>query len=219
MKAKNRKVKGAKQRILDAAVTLFARKGYAAVGVREIAQKANVNIAMISYYFGGKIGILKAIMEEFFKKYSEIFRDIDYQNSPLEESIRMMVTNIVNFVKTNTDLTMIAYNELALDIPEISKLKVEKVAQMIEGSKDIIMLLNVDPVDTLHLTMIGPSLFSIVVSHFRLRSVFQRTFHIRTSKSYYEEFINTITTLFMYGITGINKAQLNKRGIEDKNSG
>ena len=65
-----------KQRIMDAAISLFAQKGYAGVGVREIASKADVNIAMISYYFEGKLGILKAIIEEFFSHYSEILSDI-----------------------------------------------------------------------------------------------------------------------------------------------
>ena len=36
-----------KQRILDIAIVLFAQKGYSAVGVREIAKEANVNVSMI----------------------------------------------------------------------------------------------------------------------------------------------------------------------------
>ena len=55
--------KAAKQRIFEAALALFARKGYAAVGVREIAKHANVNISMINYYYGEKAGILKAIID------------------------------------------------------------------------------------------------------------------------------------------------------------
>jgi len=54
--------KEAKDRIFDAAKSLFARKGYAAVSVREIAKKAKVNISMLNYYYGGKIGILREVL-------------------------------------------------------------------------------------------------------------------------------------------------------------
>jgi AcrR family transcriptional regulator len=40
--------------LLDAAEALFSRKGYAAVGIREITDAAGVNIAAIKYHFGSK---------------------------------------------------------------------------------------------------------------------------------------------------------------------
>jgi AcrR family transcriptional regulator len=54
----------ARQRILDAAVQLFYEKGFKGTSVRDIAGAAQINISMISYYFNGKKGILKEIMEE-----------------------------------------------------------------------------------------------------------------------------------------------------------
>jgi len=41
-------------RILNAAGPIFAEKGYEAATVREICQKAGVNLASVNYYFGGK---------------------------------------------------------------------------------------------------------------------------------------------------------------------
>lgn len=40
--------------LLDAAISLFSAKGYAAVGIREIAEEAHANIASIKYHFGSK---------------------------------------------------------------------------------------------------------------------------------------------------------------------
>jgi AcrR family transcriptional regulator len=40
--------------LLDAAEELFAQHGYAAVGIREIAERAKANIAAIKYHFGSK---------------------------------------------------------------------------------------------------------------------------------------------------------------------
>ncbi|HNO01068.1 MAG TPA: TetR family transcriptional regulator, partial [Chitinophagaceae bacterium] len=37
---------------------LFAEKGYNGTSVRDIAEKAGINLAMVSYYFGSKEKLL-----------------------------------------------------------------------------------------------------------------------------------------------------------------
>jgi AcrR family transcriptional regulator len=52
-----------KTEILQAAEELFAQKGFDGTSVRDIAQHANVNLAMISYYFGSKEKLLEALID------------------------------------------------------------------------------------------------------------------------------------------------------------
>ncbi len=54
----------ARQRLLLAALALFADRGFARTSTREIAQAASANIAAISYYFGGKPGLYAACFSE-----------------------------------------------------------------------------------------------------------------------------------------------------------
>jgi AcrR family transcriptional regulator len=54
----------ARSRLLDAALALFAEKGFAKTSTREIAQAAQVNIASISYYFGDKAGLYRAVFTD-----------------------------------------------------------------------------------------------------------------------------------------------------------
>ncbi|MBT0571087.1 CerR family C-terminal domain-containing protein [Curvibacter sp. CHRR-16] len=55
---------GARNRLLDAALLLFAEKGFAKTSIRDIAQAAHTNVASISYYFGDKVGLYRAVFAD-----------------------------------------------------------------------------------------------------------------------------------------------------------
>lgn len=54
----------ARERILSAAKKLFAEKGFAATAVHEITDLAEVNRALLYYYFEDKHSLYAAVMEE-----------------------------------------------------------------------------------------------------------------------------------------------------------
>jgi AcrR family transcriptional regulator len=53
-----------KRKLLDAALSEFAANGYDGARVGEIAARAGVNKQLISYYFGGKEGLFRAMTRE-----------------------------------------------------------------------------------------------------------------------------------------------------------
>lgn len=53
-----------RQAILDAAQRVFAEKGFAETGVRDITAIAGVNQSLVSRYFGGKLRLFEAALEE-----------------------------------------------------------------------------------------------------------------------------------------------------------
>ncbi len=57
-------VKDKKKHILKSAEKLFAVKGFEASTVRDIADDAGVNLAMISYYFGSKEKMMESLFQE-----------------------------------------------------------------------------------------------------------------------------------------------------------
>ena len=52
------------KQILSTAERLFSAKGFDGTSVRDIADDAGVNIAMISYYFGSKEKLMEALFEQ-----------------------------------------------------------------------------------------------------------------------------------------------------------
>jgi len=53
----------ARERILDAALDLFGERGLTGTTVRDIATAGKVNVAAISYYFGGKDELYRAVAQ------------------------------------------------------------------------------------------------------------------------------------------------------------
>ncbi|MDI9483921.1 MAG: TetR family transcriptional regulator [Bacillota bacterium] len=66
------KEQDAKQRILAAATELFSQKGFDATGVSEIAKEAQVNKALIYYYFENKEAILDSLIDAMLSNVSTL---------------------------------------------------------------------------------------------------------------------------------------------------
>lgn len=56
------KAETTREKLLEAAREAMWRRGYANVGLREIARAAGVDVALISRYFGGKQGLFEATL-------------------------------------------------------------------------------------------------------------------------------------------------------------
>jgi TetR/AcrR family transcriptional regulator len=53
-----------KEKLLQTAIELFADDGFDKTSIRQLAAKANVNSALISYHFGSKQGLYQAAVEK-----------------------------------------------------------------------------------------------------------------------------------------------------------
>lgn len=69
-----------RDKLLEVATPLFAIKGFAAVSIREIAAKAEMNSALISYHFGGKAGLYNAVVDREFIKIRAMIEDLKTSN-------------------------------------------------------------------------------------------------------------------------------------------
>jgi AcrR family transcriptional regulator len=52
-----------KERILDAAESLFGERGFAGTSLRALTAAAGVNVASVNYHFGSKEGLLRAVVQ------------------------------------------------------------------------------------------------------------------------------------------------------------
>jgi TetR/AcrR family transcriptional regulator, regulator of cefoperazone and chloramphenicol sensitivity len=56
------------RRLLEAALVVFAEKGFDGAGIRDIAERAKANSAMVQYYFKGKEGLYREALRYAFEQ-------------------------------------------------------------------------------------------------------------------------------------------------------
>ncbi|WP_421380517.1 forespore capture DNA-binding protein RefZ [Bacillus salacetis] len=106
-----------KENILLSAVSLFNTKGYNGTSVRDIAKKASVNAANISYHFHGKQGLLESCFTRFFESYLECLETeadkLDF--TPADECLKRAVYNILQYQSENHLLSRFVWREVSID--------------------------------------------------------------------------------------------------------
>jgi AcrR family transcriptional regulator len=81
--------------ILQAAVELFARKGYDATSTREIVEAAGVTKPMLYYYFKNKEGLCEAILARFLSQFhSRLAAVIEEQREPRDYLVEVVWTHL-----------------------------------------------------------------------------------------------------------------------------
>lgn len=90
-----------KDHILDVAEKVFAELGYEGASIRLISGEANVNMAMLNYYFGSKEGVFLAIFERRISSFQSVLLSIGNDESinaweKLDKYIDSYVDRVVN---------------------------------------------------------------------------------------------------------------------------
>jgi len=78
-----------KNKIIQASKSLFYFNGYRKTTVQSIADLADVNLGLISYYFKSKDNIAKSIFIRFLKEIEQEVRTLDYSKNKDLMSIYM----------------------------------------------------------------------------------------------------------------------------------
>ncbi len=94
-----------KERIIDTALALFALKGLEGTSVRDISQKANVNVAAISYYFTNKLGLYHAVLKKSFDDFNSGIIAAGNKNAmPMSELCEELFNLVLNHKDTILNL-------------------------------------------------------------------------------------------------------------------
>ncbi|RYL93768.1 TetR/AcrR family transcriptional regulator [Sporolactobacillus sp. THM7-4] len=111
--------KKTKQAVIHSALKLFNMGGYDGTSIRAIATEAGVNIALVSYYFGGKQGLLEYLMASFYEGYLETLENAAQEAEKAEKSADERLVSVADaLIRYQQDyfyLSRFVHREMTLD--------------------------------------------------------------------------------------------------------
>jgi AcrR family transcriptional regulator len=107
-----------KERLLAAGLQVFSEKGYKAASVRAICDRAAVTINMISHHFGGKDGLLRAIISHYgtdlYVAPLRIIREPVQSKEDFAIRLRLFTSETLHAMIASKELLTILYNPAEL---------------------------------------------------------------------------------------------------------
>src|ERR1700712_1546111 len=113
-----------REHIIQKAIELFSEGGFDNTSIRDISQKACVNVAMVNYYFGSKIELFKAIVEfksNYLKtRLEELLTDISLNEM---QKINVIIDEYATRILSNPNFHKVMHQELLLNTrPEMNEI-------------------------------------------------------------------------------------------------
>ena len=80
-----------RERILGAVVASVSEVGFRRTTASEISRRAGVTWGAVQHHFGGKEGILAAVLEDSFDRFAQRLADIEVAGAPLERRVELFI--------------------------------------------------------------------------------------------------------------------------------
>lgn len=127
-----------RERILRAAIEVFARNGYFNAKVSEIAKAAGVADGTIYLYFDGKEDLLVTVFREHTRNYLQsLERDLAHVRRP-EERLRIAIRHHLETLGRDRPLAIVAQVELRHSLKFMSLLSQQEVADYLNMLRKIV---------------------------------------------------------------------------------
>ena len=121
-------MKDKREHIIETALHLFAEKGFEGASIRDIAENAAVNVAMVNYYFGTKeklfeniveykTGVTHGILDEIYKNDQLTSLDEIHNNKSLShiEKIESVIDSYINKLFAHRKFHRLIQQELIIN--------------------------------------------------------------------------------------------------------
>jgi AcrR family transcriptional regulator len=111
----DRSISGAEKRrlILDAAVRVFAHKGFHTCRVGDISEEAGVAHGLLYHYFSSKDELLETVFRETWSDLLAAIREVEASDAPAREQLRQVAAIMLRAWRRQPDLVRVLVREVA----------------------------------------------------------------------------------------------------------
>jgi len=169
--------------ILQAAEKLFSEHGFDGTSVRDIAKTANINIAMISYYFGSKEKLLEALIIYRISDMRLQMENLYRENLTPLEKVDRLIELYVQRIHKNKGMYQIIHFEITSQkriinceaFNEVKRYNLEVLKSIIQEGQDKGLFTK-----DVNIALIPPTIMGTY-------------FHFQMNKPYFKEILNLDT--------------------------
>lgn len=192
-----------RQQLLAAARNLFAKHGYDAVSTRALAEAAQVNPAMISYYFDNKQGLYEAMLADTFQPLVERLSALLGSATEQPRPIRTFLEAYMRTLGANPWMPPLILREVVAEGGRLRGWFIQQFAskggglltQLIKREQEAGRLrADLDP------TLAALSLVSLAVFPFVAMPVASEVFGMRVREDYLDRLITHTERLYLRGV-------------------
>ena len=182
--------------ILQVAEQLFAEEGFDGTSIRDIAKKANINIAMISYYFGSKEKMLEALVIYRIADMRLQLESLYSENISPSAKIDKMIALYIGRINKNRCVYQILHFEFSTkkrelnfqSFTEVKKYNLESLKKIIKEGQD-----SGEFQQNINVALIPPVIMGTYF-HFHMNKPFYKDiFNLQTEEDY-DHYIKTTLT-------------------------
>ncbi len=112
-------VKDARQAILDSAIAIFARKGYAGASIQDILQATKLSKPTLYYYFKSKAGLFQAILDSAYDESFRLMKEAVDAESTCADRLTAVATAVFDFAERNRNLMRLVLATVFAALEEI----------------------------------------------------------------------------------------------------
>ncbi|WP_422080851.1 TetR/AcrR family transcriptional regulator [Ulvibacterium sp.] len=169
------------QKILEAAKIIFIQKGFAGARMQEIADKAEINKAMLHYYFKSKRKLFEGIVTANVQIMAPKLSAVLSTNGSVYDKLCLLVDTYIDTIVQNPDMPMFLLHEMA----QGNKDSIEKMKQIIDDDHSLLKFMDqmheeqeqgvLKPVPPEHIML---TTMSLIVFPFIARPIFERMLEI-----------------------------------------
>ena len=125
--------------ILDAAVRVFARRGFHHCRVSDVADEAGVAYGLVYHYFSSKEEILNTLFLERWQIMLDAIAEIDARRDiPSREKLYLVASFIIDSYRYDPDLMKVIIVEVTRAANSFGRLHLEKIREAYEGIAGIV---------------------------------------------------------------------------------
>lgn len=160
--------KDTEHRIKEAARIIFQQKGFAGTKTRDIAEAADINLALLNYYFRSKKKLYDIIMTETMQIFfGGVIKILNNPETTIEEKMEEFVSHYIDLLSANANIPHFILNNIRDDpegyIKKIGVLDHAKSSLFFQQFMQAAMEGKVPPINPIHLMM---NLMGLVVFPF-----------------------------------------------------